>query len=272
MNRRLRVWLWIVAIVGVALISITLSRDTLMKAVVVHLVRAQTGLGVSVERVETRILHPSLRITGAVIRNPPGYPAGEALRIEELYIELDRSKWGGETNQFKEIRLDIPRLVMVFNEEGDNNFSAIGAQISRQQAALNEKKQPSAPSAESVSPPGPLPDTEAVPPGASPPVFGGEPAPTAESKPVFIENVTLKIGVLEVQQWDGAEGAAATESLPIDFQYTLHHVSDLDAAGKEIGLALLVQAAPALMKIAQKQASMTPPPNPPKKQKTPELH
>jgi hypothetical protein len=233
--------LWTAAVLVLAGSSIVVGRDVLLKAAMIRIVRASTGLDIRLDRIQTRLRHPSLRILGLSVENPPGYPAGEAIRVEEFFAEIVPGSIGSGTNHFREIRLVIPELIVLEDGQGGSNLKVLSERMKPgPEPALAPESAGRPVSALPVAP------TNSVSAGPAP-APAGKPAPAAASNPgtpILIDALTVKLGVLEYRFPEKNGVRRPPRRIVINGDTTVRNVTNLDRASGEIAMTFFLQAAP----------------------------
>lgn len=234
MRKSTRIAVWTLGIVAVSVMALALLRHSLLGWATVRFIRSSTGLDVTIERMKVRIVRPSVRIMGMTIQNPPGFEAGEAIRFREIYAEYDRRSLWTRRPHFRKIAIDMPNLVVVRNAKGELNWSRIGGDVSR-----HTRPSGAATNAPPLEPgPGgggdrPQPPTS---PGAAP-----------SGPPYEVDEFVVRIGSIEMRDFSAGQPQPQVRRMELGFDHTVVGVTDFSAAGKEIGGALLVKAAPILL-------------------------
>jgi len=230
MTRSTRTGLWIAGITVASLVTVGLLRNSLLGWATVRFIRSSTGLDIAIESLKVQVARPSVRIMGMTIRNPPGFEKGEAIRFREIYAEYDRRALWSRRPRFRRIVIDMPNLVVVRNEKGEMNWERISGEVQK-------RIQPS--TVETNAPPTPPPEA----PGGT----GTVPKDAPAGPPYEIEEFVVRIGAVEMRTFETGQPKPNVRRMDLGFEYTVRDVTDFNAAGAEIGGALLVKAAPILM-------------------------
>ncbi len=234
MTKSTRIAAWTVGLAVASVVVLALLRHSLLGWATVRFIRSSTGLDVTIERMKVQIARPSVRIMGMTIRNPPGFEAGEAIRFREIYAEYDRRSLWSRRPHFRKIVIDMPNLVVVRNGKGELNWSRIGGEISRR-----------------TQPPGAATNAPPVEPG--PGGGTGRPQPptgpgsTPSGPPYEVDEFVVRIGSIEMRDFSSGQPKPQVRRMDLGFDHTVRGVTDFGDAGKEIGGALLVKAAPILL-------------------------
>jgi len=238
MNRSTRIGLWVAGIVVAAMVALGLLRNSFLGWATVRFIRSSTGLDASIESMKVQVARPSVRILGMTVRNPPGFESGEAIRFREIYAEYDRRALWSHKPRFRSIVIDMPKLVVVRNEKGEMNWERISGEVSKRTQTAQ---------AETNAPP------------ATGPKGGGDdkhvPASEIDEPPYRIDEFVVRIGAVEMRDFRGGKTEPVTRKMDLGFEYTVRDVTDFNAAGAEIGGALLVKAAPILLMSALDEAA-----------------
>jgi uncharacterized protein involved in outer membrane biogenesis len=238
MKKSTRISLWIAGVVVASMVTLGLLRNSLLGWATVRFIRASTGLEVAMDAIKVQVARPSVRILGMTVRNPPGFEAGEAIRFREIYAEYDRRALWSRRPHFRKIVIDMPNLIVVRNEKGEMNWQRISGEVSRRTQTLE---------AATNAPPAQEPK-------------GGdirEPGPESEpAGPAYeIDEFIVRIGTVEMRDFQTGKPQPTVRKMDLGFEYTVRTVTDFNAAGAEIGGALLVKAAPILLMSALDEAA-----------------
>lgn len=214
----------------VLLVAGLLVQDRLLKEAARRVFVEQTGFDVEIGSVNASLWKSRVELENVEVRNPPNYPEPTAFVIQRATMTLDPwSLFRGETH-LKELTLDVPRVVVVRNAEGETNLE----QISGKRAT----KASSAGSAgESVSVPGSGGEPVEASGTASmetAPKPAAKPASVPKERPFRIDRLALKIGTVEYHDYRGGREPAVSE-----FNLNLEREGENIRSGEEIG-ALLV--------------------------------
>jgi uncharacterized protein involved in outer membrane biogenesis len=138
-------WVLRLAILAVVLIIIVLlSLNTIVRVIMEHNIRAQTGMDAEIGRVELGLTKPTLEIRDLKIYNPPSFGGAPFLDIPEIHIEYDRFALAKKEIHLTLLRFNLAELDIVKNRDGQINIDAMAktpATKSHPAAAPNFKKQ-----------------------------------------------------------------------------------------------------------------------------------
>ena len=235
MMKSTRIALVIVGIAVAAVVALGLLRNTFLGWATVRFIRSSTGLDVAIEDMKVQVARPSVRILGMTIRNPPGFESGEAIRFREIYAEYDRRALWSRRPHFRKIVIDMPKLVVVRNEKGEMNWDRIGGQVARRNPTTGTGTN--------------------APPATDPP--GGKTGPQGPAsssgpaaQPYQVDEFIVRIGSVEMRDFKARKAQPDVRRMDLGFEHTVRNVTDFNAAGSEIGGALLVRAGPILLATA----------------------
>ncbi len=259
LSRAARIAWGVLALVAGLLLVAWLSRDAVLKSLMLRSARLAIPAEVSIDRVQTGLFPMSLRVTGLTVNNPKDYPPGAAFRVEEFYVRLAPGAFRGPTNQLEEIRLNISEISVISKSDGRNNFKDLfdaDIDVSPAASAVPAESSPRAPR----TPVGPPPDapTPAAGPAQAPESAGVQEqmenmiSEYAGEKPVRIGTLTLRMGVVDLHSDREGGKPPRRQHIEVNGEHTVRNVTDLEAAQRELGTAMLLKAMPSLLQDAMK--------------------
>lgn len=120
-------WVFRLCFLAVALVIILLlSLNTILRVIIEHNIRAQTGMDAEIGRVEFGWTEPTFEIRDLKIYNPPAYGGTPFLDIPEIHIEYDRFALAKKELHLTLVRLNLQELDVVRDRKGDLNVFALG--------------------------------------------------------------------------------------------------------------------------------------------------
>ena len=138
-------WFLRLAILAVVLVIILLlSLDSIVRVIMEHNIRAQTGMDAEIGRVELGLSKPTLEIQDLKIYNPPNFGGTLFLDIPEIHAEYDRAAFAKGEIHLTLLRFNLNELDFVKNQSGHMNIDDMAKTpkaISHPTAAPNFKKQ-----------------------------------------------------------------------------------------------------------------------------------
>src|SRR5215469_5241331 len=126
-------WLFRLALLAVVLVIVALlSLNTIVRVLIEHNIRAQTGMDAEIGRVEIGWTEPTFEIRDLKIYNPPSFGGTPFLDVPEIHIEYDRVALLKKDLHLTLLRLNLSELDIVKSPKGDLNMYAL-SQIQVQQ-------------------------------------------------------------------------------------------------------------------------------------------
>ncbi len=114
-------WMGRLVVLVVALLAaVILLADRIVARALPRWVQEQTGFGMTMDDLSIRFTRPEVRIRNLVLTNPPEFPDPEALTVREARVRYNLLSLFGEEIRLYDVRLDIPRVVMVRTPSGSN--------------------------------------------------------------------------------------------------------------------------------------------------------
>ncbi len=260
MRNSRRITVTVLVLLLVVLSALLAGRNALLGAAAVRALRRATGLEVSFDRLTASLLRSSVRVRGLRIAGPEGFPEDASLEIRELYAVYEPRTLLTRTRRFREVRIDIPELLVVRRADGVTSLERIGTGSGggfRPVAAPSGgggKPTPARPVADDI--PGlDLLDPVSPPPGALPadtrPAEAAPPPPPRLVPPppepsVSIGELTVRIGSLRLRDYT-AGGTPADHSFAVGLERTYTDVTDLDKVSRKLGDDLAAVMLPDLL-------------------------
>jgi uncharacterized protein involved in outer membrane biogenesis len=110
-------------------IGLLLLKDTLIKAVLEHRLRKETGLEATIDKVEMRLGAPTITIEGLKIHNSAEFGGSIFVDLPELHAEYDRPSLRHHKLRLKLLRLNLAELSLVRSQTGKTNFMELGSHV-----------------------------------------------------------------------------------------------------------------------------------------------
>ncbi|MGA1530924.1 MAG: AsmA family protein, partial [Kiritimatiellia bacterium] len=187
----------------------------IVERVALQMIEEATGFRASVGDIDVRILRPVVRIQDLTLSNPPEFPYPEMLHIRELYVRYDWITLFGDNVHLDEVRIDVPRIVMVKPETGKSNVELLADLASSDDGGVTT------PSPKEPPPPAPAP----APSGEEQPIAI---EPAKREQKLTIERLNIKLGEMEVRQYMANRSDPVIMPIPVGLDSTFTDVSDLD--------------------------------------------
>ena len=121
-------WLFRLFLLLVVLVVIFfLSLDTIIRVVVEHRIRAQTGMDAQIGKFTMGLVEPVITIKDFKLFNPPGFGGTPFLDIKEIHAEYDRDALKKSELHVTLLRFNLGELDIVKNSAGETNIFSLGA-------------------------------------------------------------------------------------------------------------------------------------------------
>jgi len=140
-------WLFRLFILAVVLVVILLlSYNSILRVVIEHNIRAQTGMDAEIGSFNFALFSPTIRIQNFKLYNSRDYGGTPFLDIPEIYIEYDRAAFARREIHITLMRFNLGELDIVKNQSGQLNLFAFGGKLPAKGTnaappAINFKKQ-----------------------------------------------------------------------------------------------------------------------------------
>ena len=123
-------WLLRLFILGLALLVVfLLSLDTLLRVLVVHNIRAQTGMEAEIGKFHLGLLEPVVTIKDLKLHNPASFGGAPFLSIPEIHVEYDRNAFAKNQIHLTLLRFNLGELDIVKNAAGRTNVFELGVTL-----------------------------------------------------------------------------------------------------------------------------------------------
>lgn len=123
-------WLLRLFLLGVVLLVIfLLSLDTILRVMMEHNIRAQSGMEAEIGKFHLGLLEPVMTIKDLKLHNPPDFGGTPFLNIVEIHVEYDRAALKKGEIHFTLLRFSLGELDIVKNEAGKTNLFELGVTL-----------------------------------------------------------------------------------------------------------------------------------------------
>jgi hypothetical protein len=119
----------IVVLCIVAAVLLLVFKDSILRLVAEHQIRAETGMEVKIGRFSSGLFSPVVTIENLKLYNTPEFGGTEFLIIPELHIELDRDALAQQKVRVKLMRFNLAELDVVKNQAGETNLITMLAKM-----------------------------------------------------------------------------------------------------------------------------------------------
>jgi len=128
MIRRIFKWLFRLFLLAVVLVVVFfLSLDTILRVVIEHNIRAQTGMDAQIGKFTLGLTEPTITIKDFKLFNPPSFGGTPFLDIKEIHAEYDRNALAKSELHVTLLRFNLGELDIVKNQTGETNIFSIAA-------------------------------------------------------------------------------------------------------------------------------------------------
>ena len=129
-------WMFRAVIIVVVLVVIfLLSLNSILRMVVEHNIRKQTGMDAEIGRFKLGWTEPAVEIQDLRIYNPPGFAGTPFLDIAEIHAEFDRTALLKKELHLTLLRFRLAELDIVKGENGQTNIFALPAPSQKKSGA-----------------------------------------------------------------------------------------------------------------------------------------
>jgi hypothetical protein len=138
-------WLLRLFILAVVLVVIFfLSLDSILRVMMEHRIRAQTGMEAEIGKFSLGLVSPTITIKDLKIYNPASFGGTPFLNIPEIHVEYDRAALARREIHVTLMRFNLGELDIVKNQAGQTNIFSLGVSLpikkSGGKSAVNFKK------------------------------------------------------------------------------------------------------------------------------------
>jgi hypothetical protein len=138
-------WLLRLFILAVVLVVIFfLSLDSMLRVMMEHRIRAQTGMEAEIGKFSIGLVSPTITIKDLKIYNPASFGGTPFLNIPEIHVEYDRAALARREIHVTLMRFNLGELDIVKNQAGQTNIFSLGVSLpikkSGGKSAVNFKK------------------------------------------------------------------------------------------------------------------------------------
>lgn len=123
-------WLLRLFILAVVLVVIFfLSLNSILRVMIEHNIRAQTGMDAEMGRFKLGLISPTIEIQNLKIYNPPSFGGTLFLDIPEIHAEYDRAALAKREIHVTLMRFNLGEFDIVKNEAGQTNIFSLGVNV-----------------------------------------------------------------------------------------------------------------------------------------------
>jgi uncharacterized protein involved in outer membrane biogenesis len=141
----LRLFIAAVVIAVLAIVTLLLSYNSILRVTMERQIRAQTGMDAEIGSLHFALTSPTIKIQNFKLYNSANFGGAPFLDIPEIYIEYDRAALKRKEVHITLMRFNLGELDIVKNQAGLTNIFALGISAPKTPAAshgtINFKKQ-----------------------------------------------------------------------------------------------------------------------------------
>jgi uncharacterized protein involved in outer membrane biogenesis len=120
-------WLLRLFILAVVLaVVFLLSLNSILRTVIEHNIRAQTGMDAEIGKFHLGLVEPTVEIQNLKIYNPPSFGGTPFLDIPEIHVDYDRAALAKKEIHVTLMRFNLGEFDIVKNEAGQTNIFSLG--------------------------------------------------------------------------------------------------------------------------------------------------
>jgi uncharacterized protein involved in outer membrane biogenesis len=129
MKRLIKWVLRIILLCVVLIVLLLVFKNTILRLVAEHQIRAQTGMDVKIGKFSSGLFSPVVTIENLRLYNTPQFGGTEFLTIPELHIEVDSDALVAGKLRITLARLNLSELDVVKNADGQTNIVTMLAKM-----------------------------------------------------------------------------------------------------------------------------------------------
>ncbi|HEX9048439.1 MAG TPA: AsmA family protein, partial [Verrucomicrobiae bacterium] len=135
MKRLIKWLLGLVLLAVVLLVIFLLSLDTILRVIIQHNIRSQTGMTAEIGKFHLGLTEPVVEIKDLQLYNPPAFGGTPFLNIPEIHVEYDRNALARNEIHITLLRFNLGELDVVKSKDGQTNLLSFGLQVPNKEAA-----------------------------------------------------------------------------------------------------------------------------------------
>src|SRR5271155_5728944 len=123
-------WLFRLFLLAIVLVVIfLLSLNSILRVLVEHNIRAQTGMDAEIGQFSLGFVGPTVEIRDLKIYNPPNFGGTLFLDIPEIHAEFDPAALARREIHVTLLRFNLGELDIVKNQAGQTNIFSLGLSL-----------------------------------------------------------------------------------------------------------------------------------------------
>ena len=133
-------WLFRLLLLAVVLaVILVLSLDSILRVVMQHNIRSQTGMEAQIGKFHLGLIEPVVTIQNLKLHNPPDFGGTPFLNIPEIHVEYDRAALLNNQLHITLLRFNLDELDIVKNEAGRTNIFSLGLAMPTKESVAKGK-------------------------------------------------------------------------------------------------------------------------------------
>jgi hypothetical protein len=134
-------WMFRFFLLAVVLVVVFfLSLNSMLRLLIEHNIRAQTGMDAEIGRFQLGLTEPFISIDNLKIYNPPNFGGTPFLEIPEIHVEYDRAALASRKMHFTLVRFNLGELDIVKNTKGQTNIFSLGIPLPKNPTGRGERE------------------------------------------------------------------------------------------------------------------------------------
>jgi hypothetical protein len=119
-----------------------LSLDSILRVIIQHQIRAQTGMGAEIGKFHLGLTEPVIEIKNLQLYNSPKFGGAPFLTIPEIHVEYDNDALKRKEIHITLLRFDLGELDIVKGQDGETNLFSMGLEMpDKKTAAASSDRQ-----------------------------------------------------------------------------------------------------------------------------------
>lgn len=116
----------------IVVVTFFLSLDTILKVLIEHNIRQQTGMDAEIGKFHMGLLDPVLQVEDLKIYNPSNFDGTPFVDIPEIHVEYDKDALRDGRIHLTMLRFNLGELDIVKNDQGQTNIFEMGVTVPTQ--------------------------------------------------------------------------------------------------------------------------------------------
>ncbi len=227
----MRYWKWLVIVAVVAVLGVVFAQQLVIRNVVQTLLAEHAGAEVEIGEIDVDIWRSAVSLSDIQFRNPEGFPEETAVVIDRLDVTYRFFSLFTRTVRLPDVMLDVARVVVVTNEEGQNNF---------QHLLLDSERGEDIAAEEGVA----IEEDDA----AAEEMASRERARARPKRSTEIERLVLRLGEVNMRDYSDGRPEPVKRDYRLNLERTFTDVQDFEEIAQAVGTDLAMMVGPQLLR------------------------